>query len=168
MSYAANIASGGGPTNGAADPTLDRSYEYDNVGRLGISHTGAEARAATGTGQWGTMDGPYSQGYDYDVWGNVTHKYGWGGEVQGGGAGQSSDIYYSYANNRRNGFSYDAAGNLTCDGGQTLPMMRRDNRRPLTTQTCSSRTTVMDCVYTEVRMECTPPFSCARVSSADR
>jgi RHS repeat-associated protein len=66
------------------------------------------------------MDGPYSQGYDYDVWGNVTHKYGWGGEVQGGGAGQSSDIYYTYTNNRRNGFSYDAAGNLTNDLGQTF------------------------------------------------
>ena len=51
---------------------------------------------------------------------NVTHKYGWGGEVQGGGAGQSSDIYYSYTNNRRNGFSYDAAGNLTNDLGQTF------------------------------------------------
>jgi RHS repeat-associated protein len=65
-------------------------------------------------------DGPYSQGYDYDVWGNVTHKYGWGGEVQGGTAGQSSDIYYTYTNNRRNGFSYDAAGNLTNDLGQTF------------------------------------------------
>src|SRR5205807_1084101 len=58
------------------------------------------------------MDGPYSQGYDYDPWGNVTHKYGWGGEVQGGGAGQSSDIWYTYANNRRtdSGFNYDASG----------------------------------------------------------
>jgi RHS repeat-associated protein len=64
------------------------------------------------------MDGPYSQGYEYDAWGNVTHKYGWGGEVQGGGADQSSDIYYSYTGNRRNGFSYDAAGNLTNDLGQ--------------------------------------------------
>jgi RHS repeat-associated protein len=71
-------------------------------------------------GQWGTIDGPYSQGYDYDVWGNVTHKYGWGGEVQGGGAGQTTDIYYSYMGNRRNGFSYDAAGNLTNDLGQTF------------------------------------------------
>jgi hypothetical protein len=56
------------------------------------------------------MDGPYSQGYDYDVWGNVTHKYGWGGEVQGGGADQTSHLYYSYTNNRRDGFTYDAAG----------------------------------------------------------
>lgn len=102
------------------DSTLDRSYEYDNVGRLLISHTGAEARAHAYSGQWGTMDGPYSQGYEYDVWGNVTHRYGWGGEVQGGGAGQSSDKYYYYSNNRRtdSGFTYDAAGDLTFDGGQ--------------------------------------------------
>ena len=51
------------------DASLDRSYEYDQVGRLVISHSGAEARAHVGTGQWGTMDGPYSQGYDFDVWG---------------------------------------------------------------------------------------------------
>lgn len=102
------------------DATLDRSYEYDNVGRLAISHSGTEARAHVGIGQWGTMDGPYSQGYDYDVWGNVTHKYGWGGEVQGGTAGQSSDIYYTYANNQRSGFGYDAAGDLTNDLGQTF------------------------------------------------
>lgn len=102
------------------DSSLDRSYEYDNAGRLATSHTGAEARAAAWTGQWGTMDGPYSQGYDYDVWGNVTHKYGWGGEVQGGSAGQSSDHYYSYTGNRRDDFSYDAAGNLTNDLGQNF------------------------------------------------
>ena len=64
VSYAQNIQDG----------TLDRSYEYDQVGRLAISHTGAEARAAAYSGQWGTQDGPYSQGYEYDVWGNVTHK----------------------------------------------------------------------------------------------
>jgi RHS repeat-associated protein len=102
------------------DPTLDRSYEYDQVGRLSISHSGTEARAHVGIGQWGTLDGPYSQGYDYDVWGNVTHKYGWGGEVQGGTAGQTSDIYYTYANNQRSGFGYDASGNLTNDLGQTF------------------------------------------------
>ncbi len=38
--------------------------------------------------------------------------------MQGGSAGQSSDIYYSYTGNRRNGFSYDAAGNLTNEIGQ--------------------------------------------------
>ncbi|HXL79253.1 MAG TPA: hypothetical protein VN951_00130, partial [Pyrinomonadaceae bacterium] len=102
------------------DSTLDRSFEYDLVGRLAISHSGAEARAHVINGQWGTLDGPYSQGYDYDQWGNVTHKYGWGGEVQGGTAAQSSDIYYSYTSNRRNAFAYDAAGNVTNDGTQSF------------------------------------------------
>ncbi|HWN08814.1 MAG TPA: S8 family serine peptidase [Pyrinomonadaceae bacterium] len=120
VTYAENTASGGGATNGAADRTLDRSYEYDQLGRLAISHSGAEAGAHAYSGQWGTADGPYSQGYEYDAWGNVTHKYGWGGEVQGGSPSQSTDITYSYTNNRRNGFSYDAAGNLTNDLGQNF------------------------------------------------
>lgn len=103
------------------DNRLDRSYEYDNFGRLAYAHTGAEARAATAQGPWGTMDGPYSLGFGYDLWGNVTHRFGWGGEVQGGTAGQTSDIYYTYGStNRRTGFTYDAAGNLTNDGGQTF------------------------------------------------
>ena len=59
--------------------------------------------------------------YEYDYWGNVTRRYGWGGEVQGGTAGQTSDILYSYdSHNRRTGFSYDNAGNLTFDGGQNF------------------------------------------------
>jgi uncharacterized protein RhaS with RHS repeats len=106
VSYAQNIQ----------DATLDRSYEYDNVGRLAISHSGAEARAHAINGQWGTTDGPYSQGYDYDVWGNLTHRYGWGGER----FAQTNDIVESFTNNRRNGFSYDLAGNLTNDLGQTF------------------------------------------------
>ncbi|HEU4596604.1 MAG TPA: S8 family serine peptidase [Pyrinomonadaceae bacterium] len=99
---------------------LDRSYEYDQVGRLAISHAGNEARAAIGLGPWGSPDGNYSQGYDYDVWGNMTHRYGWGGEVQGGSPASSTNLHYGYTNNRRNGFGYDAAGNLTFDGGQTF------------------------------------------------
>src|SRR6266542_2175089 len=59
------------------------------------------------------------QEYDYDQWGNMTHRWGWGGEVQGGGADQTSHIYYNYTNNKRNDFTYDAAGNLTGDNVQT-------------------------------------------------
>ena len=90
------------------------------AGRLAYSHSGAEARAHAFSGQWGVMDGPYSLGFEYDQWGDMTHRYGWGGEVQGGGAGQSSDKFYTYSNNRRTdgGFSYDNSGNLTFDGGQ--------------------------------------------------
>jgi hypothetical protein len=50
---------------------------------------------------------------------NVTHKYGWGGEVHGDGPQNNGEIWYSYAGNRRSGFAYDAAGNVTSDGTQT-------------------------------------------------
>jgi RHS repeat-associated protein len=103
--------------------SLDRSYEYDVVGRLAISHSGTEARAHAFDGSlWGTLDGPYSQGYDYDVWGNVTHKYGWGGEVMGDNATHTPpEQWPAYSGNRRtdSGFVYDAAGNVTNDGTQT-------------------------------------------------
>jgi len=104
------------------DATLDRSYEYDHVGRLAVSHSGTEARAHTETGQWGVQDGPFSQGYEYDAWGNMTRRRGWGGDVQGGSPAASTDLSYTYANNRRtgSGVSYDAAGNLTAASGQTF------------------------------------------------
>jgi len=46
--------------------------------------SGVRLRASAYSDQWGIMDGPYSQGYDYDKFGNMTHRYGWGGKVQGG------------------------------------------------------------------------------------
>jgi RHS repeat-associated protein len=103
------------------DQTLDRSYEYNSRGRLVVAHSGTEARAHVGLpgGQWGIMDGPFSLGYEHDVWGNLTHQYGWGGETQGGTAGQTSDIYRTYENNRIVGPSYDAAGNYKADGSVT-------------------------------------------------
>ena len=114
VNYARNLSS-----NGGRDSTLDRSYEYDQVGALLFAHSGAEARAAFGIDgtQWGTMDGPYSLGFDYDPQGNMTLRYGWGGEVQGGTAGQTSYKPYTYSNgkNQRDGFTYDAGGNLKID-----------------------------------------------------
>src|SRR6266446_7015637 len=105
----------------ATSSSLDHSYEYDNVGRLVISHSGAEARAHAFSGQWATMDGPYSLGFNYDQWGNMTDRYGWGGEVQGGSPGVSTDMPITYtAKNQRNNFGYDASGNLTNDLGQNF------------------------------------------------
>ena len=40
--------------------------------------------------------------------------------MQGGSPSSSTDIYYSYTGNRRNGFTYDPAGNLTNDIGQNF------------------------------------------------
>src|SRR5439155_15836201 len=81
VNYARNLSS-----NGGRDSTLDRSYEYDQVGALLFAHSGAEARAAFGINgtPWGTSDGPYSHWYDFDKHGNMNFRFGWGGEVQGG------------------------------------------------------------------------------------
>ncbi len=92
--------------------TLDRSYEYDQVGRLSWAFTGAEASAHAFSGQWGTQNGPYAQANFYDPHGNIVERLGWGAA--------NPSFTASYTNNRRNGFSYDLAGNLTNDLGQTF------------------------------------------------
>jgi len=71
-----------GPGRGAQDATLDRSYDYDQVGRLRNSFTGASARAHLGLpGSSWVSDGPYAtHDITYDVWGNMLARGGWGAE----------------------------------------------------------------------------------------
>lgn len=103
VTFAKNLTSGA-----ARDPRLDRSYEYDRVGRLWAAHTGVEARITIGEEAGGqTPDGPYSYNYHYDQWGNMTQRVGWGGHSQ---------MTASYTNNRRAGPGYDVSGNLTSHG----------------------------------------------------
>ena len=94
------------------DPTLDRAWDYDHVGRPTHFTSGSNARHYTGQGGTVLNDGPYSHGYTFDVFGNRTYIEGWGG------IGRVETT--TYTNNRRNGFSYDAAGNVTNDLGQTF------------------------------------------------
>ena len=94
------------------DATLDRSYDYDHVGRPTHFTTGSNARHHTGQGGTVLNEGPYSHGYSFDVWGNRTYIEGWGGI----GCVETA----TYTNNKRNGFIYDAAGNVTNDLGQTF------------------------------------------------
>jgi YD repeat-containing protein len=106
--FAKNTASS--TTAGQRDDKLDRSYDYDQVGRLTVSHTGYEARLhmnRQGAGD-STNYGAYSQVYSYDQWGNMTSRAGWGGF--------NPSASYSYTNNRNNSLQYDAAGNVTNDG----------------------------------------------------
>jgi len=107
--------------NNLYDHTLDRSYDYDQVGRLIASHTGAEGRGHAGYAAWGSPDGPYAENYSYDQLGNMTWRNGWG-------AG-NTQFYYSpqFVNNKmtvspRTGAAvqYDASGNLISDGEQSF------------------------------------------------
>jgi len=85
------------------DSTLDRSWSFDQVGRLMLAYTGKEAN-----GIWGSPDGPYAQGFGYDVWGNRTHREGWGGAY-----GSYTNESPTFANNQQVGLTYDASGNFT-------------------------------------------------------
>ena len=97
------------------DPTLDRAWDYDHAGRPTHFTSGSNARHYTGQGGTVLNEGPYSQGYQFDVWGNRTAFEGWGGI---GGTGRVETALFT--NNKRNPFGYDAAGNLTYDLNQTL------------------------------------------------
>ncbi len=119
--FAKNTASS---TNGGArDDSLDRSHDYDHLGRLIVSHTGYEARLHMNRQQPGdsTTYGPYSQAYGYDQLGNMNVRFGWGGWDAG-----YVNWTPSYTNNRMTtnpatsaAMQYDASGNLTNDGYQS-------------------------------------------------
>ncbi len=94
------------------DGTLDRSYRYDHVGRMTTGHSGVEARAEIGQVTTWTPDGPYSHGYSYDQWGNITAREGWGGT--------NGTMTATYTNNKKNDWGYDAAGNAINEGGGWL------------------------------------------------
>jgi RHS repeat-associated protein len=106
--------------NNLYDHTLDRSYDYDAVGRMWASHTGAEARGHAGYAAWGPKDGPYAENYTFDQLGNMTWRNGWG-------VTNAQDNYApTFVNNKMTvnpvtgaTVSYDAAGNLTNDGSQS-------------------------------------------------
>lgn len=95
------------------DETLDRWTAYDSVGRLTVTRSGNEARLAMGESVPLLYNGPYSQGYSYDQFGNITSREGWGG---------ANPAYtVSFTNNKMNGFTYDASGNLIdATGGWTF------------------------------------------------
>jgi RHS repeat-associated protein len=119
--------------NNLYDATLDRSYKYDEVGRLIEAHSGNEANADAGyiapLGTNDTRTGAHSAAYRYDQFGNMTERYGWGVP----GAQYSRDPQFNAKNQMTVNpvavdpvtqaplpMTYDAAGNLTSDGEQSF------------------------------------------------
>jgi len=87
------------------DNRFDRKFDYDEYGRLKEAYTGLEAR-----GQAPTVpaNSPFRQTFGYDEWGNMTARSGrlWKHELAGESSTYGTD-------DRRDGWTYDAAGNLT-------------------------------------------------------
>ncbi len=81
------------------EPKLDRSYAFDQVGRISQARSGAEARIPGTT----TDDRPYRQNYEYDVWDNTVLRTAnhWDQDVSSGGV---------FVNDRDIAFHYDADG----------------------------------------------------------
>jgi YD repeat-containing protein len=77
---------------------FDRKYTYDQAGRIKDALTGSEARGGN------TADGPFKQTYGYDGWGNTTSQ------TQRLWTGSTTTNNYSFSNNRRQDFGYDANG----------------------------------------------------------
>jgi YD repeat-containing protein len=101
-----------GRTNTAfdlSDSRFDRKYEFDFAARLKEAYSGAEAHGASPP-PLAQANSPYRQSYTYDEWNNATLRTGriWSTQSEYDPASYGSD-------NKRGGFGYDVAGNITSD-----------------------------------------------------
>jgi hypothetical protein len=91
------------------DSRFDRSWIYDHARRLTLAHTGQEADSIVGVDVPFPQRGPYSFGHQYDAWNNLISRTGryWN---------ESSNFTTTYnSRNQREGWTYDAGGNLLND-----------------------------------------------------
>jgi YD repeat-containing protein len=82
------------------DNRYDRAMQYDPIGRLAVAKTGSEARGGA------TPDGPFNQTYQYDAFGHTIARTSRQWTSTFGDSG-------TYQDERHNGWSYDADGNVT-------------------------------------------------------
>ena len=87
---------------------FDRKYTYDHAGRIQDALTGSEARGGS------TPDGPYRESFGYDTWNNNVS------ETKRVWSGSTTTNSYSFSNNRRAVWSYDANGVATSHEDGTL------------------------------------------------
>ncbi len=78
--------------------SFNRTYTYDGVNRLATMSSPNDPSGCTGLS------------FSYDIWGNRTSQ-----QTTGGSCG-NFNVSFAQGNNRMDGYSYDAAGNLLNDG----------------------------------------------------
>lgn len=100
-----------------ADDKLDakftRGWEYDYAGRLAVARTGSESVSwLNNQPPSGNPTGPYKQTYTYNAWQEVTSREArfWS---------KTNNDNAIFTNARRQGWNYDAAGNVAGDGDST-------------------------------------------------
>ena len=90
-----------------SDANFDRAYTFDHLGRFTSATSGGQARNGTG-------DTPFSETFAYDEFSHLTARQStlWN---------ESSSVSDSgfYANNRRDGWGYDADGRITTIDSRT-------------------------------------------------
>src|SRR5260370_38812065 len=89
----------------ALDDRFDRAFSYDNAARVSESYSGSEARDFINAHQSGTATGPFSQSYQYTQFNQV-------GQETNRIWDKSTTTTNNFVNNRRDGWSYDADGQL--------------------------------------------------------
>ena len=95
------------------DERFDRGFSYDHAGRLADAYSGVEARNFLNqASNPATFAVPYRQTYTHNVWGEMS--------ARDANYWSTSDSFSAaFTNGRRNGWQYDAAGNVTNDTTNT-------------------------------------------------
>jgi hypothetical protein len=90
----------------ALDERFDRAAAYDHAARAVEAYSGSQARDFVYGTNSGTTTGPYRQSFQYNVFDQITQQTNrlWS-------ANEATTS--TFANNRRQGWGYDAAGELT-------------------------------------------------------
>ncbi|HEX5602417.1 MAG TPA: DUF4214 domain-containing protein [Pyrinomonadaceae bacterium] len=105
----------------ASDNNFDRLYEYDQAGRLAFATTGGAAR-----GDLGSI--PYHETFGYNAWGDTTSRFTETWEED-----DFADAA-SFTNGRRDGWGYEADGNIKTIDSRTYHYDAVGNRVLMTGQ----------------------------------
>ncbi|HKU76563.1 MAG TPA: DUF4214 domain-containing protein [Pyrinomonadaceae bacterium] len=104
-----------------SDSNFDRRYEYDQAGRLSLATTGGVAR-----GDLGAI--PYFETFGYNAWGDTTSRF-----TETWSQDEFADVG-SFTDGRRDGWEYEADGNIKTIDTRTYGYDAAGNRVLMTGQ----------------------------------